>query len=274
MWKIVFSDIDGTLLNKERQVSKKTLAAYDSIRDKADLVLISSRMPNGMTYTHKQFGVENMPLVCYNGGLVLRDGMNDFMDEGNILLDISIPWKTVAEVSDILKDFEANYSVYSYNNWYTTKDDYWTKREENNTQVKAKIVSPDFFRKNKTNAHKIMLMGRKEEMDTLYKNLEENYSELALYRSKDTYIEISHINTSKGLGVNHLLLIHFDEIEVEDTIAFGDNYNDIPLFEAVGYGMAVANAKDELKEVADFVSSFTNKENAVAEFISDNLGYF
>ena len=51
---------------------------------------------------------------------------------------------------------------------------------------------------------------------------------------------------------------------MEDVIAFGDNYNDITMIKNVGFGIAVANATQEVKEVADYVSDFSNKENAVA----------
>ena len=134
MQKILFSDIDGTLLDKNRNISSETYHAYKKVRHQADLVLISSRMPKAMTYLQTALENEAMPLVCYNGGLVLKNGLSNYLNPENLLLDKSIPAKIVQSINKYVEQFSVNFSVYEYDNWYATKNDYWTQREENNTK--------------------------------------------------------------------------------------------------------------------------------------------
>lgn len=268
MWKIIFSDIDGTLLDKERKLSVETIEAYQRIEAHIDLVLISSRMPKGMTYFQDELKNKHLPLVCYNGGLVLKNSIGNYMDKKNILLDVAISATLVQQMGRYLEAFQVNFSVYSYDNWYTTKRDYWTKREENNTRVIAEIVDANFFYTNNIDAHKIMIMGEKEEIDTIYAYCETHFPTISLYRSKDTYIEIASKKTSKGEAVKLLLNNYYPLVAKEHTIAFGDNYNDIPLFQEVGYGVAVENGRAALKELASHVTA-TNKQHGVALFLNE-----
>ena len=268
--KIIFSDIDGTLLDKHRQLSQQTLDAFERIRESIQLVLISSRMPKGMVYFQDELKIKNAPLVCYNGGLILRDTHGDYMREANILLDVAIPSFIVKGISNYLGDKEANLSVYSYDNWYSNKADYWTEREENNTRVKSQIVSPAFFEDNEIPAHKIMVMGEKEEIDAAYTYIETAFPSVELYRSKDTYIEIADRSTSKGIAVDKIMADLFPSVDVKDSIAFGDNYNDIPLFHSVGCTVAVENGRAELKNIADHICPH-NKAHGVATFLNDSF---
>ena len=270
MQKILFADIDGTLLDKNRSISIETFEAYQKVRSQADLVLISSRMPKAMTYLQTALENETMPLVCYNGGLVLKNGLSNYLESENILLDIAIPVDTVRQINDYLELFSVNLSVYEYDNWYTTKNDYWTQREENNTKAKATVVSSDFFRTKEVKGHKIMIMGEKVEVDEIYHYLEKELPTISLYRAKDTYIEVANHDTSKGKGVNVLLNQLYANIDKENTFGFGDNYNDVPLFEAVGFGVAMGNARLELKAMAQAVT-LTNKEHGVARFLNEHF---
>jgi Cof subfamily protein (haloacid dehalogenase superfamily) len=272
MWKIIFSDIDGTLLNKDRNISTETIHAYNRIKTNTDLVLISSRMPSGMTYFQEALNNKHTPLVCYNGGLVLKNSLNAFLNPENILLDISIPFETVRFINDYLKNIEVNFSVYNYNNWYTTKQDYWTAREENNTKSKAAFVASDFFNTHKINAHKINIMGEKSHIDKIYAFLKTEIPTVDLYRAKDTYIEIANKKTSKGLAVEVLLKNFYTTVHKKETIGFGDNYNDIPLFRAVGHAVAVENARSELKAIAH-ATTLSNKAHGVAAFINENFQF-
>ncbi len=267
MKKIIFSDIDGTLLDENRNIAPQTIEAYNRIKQHTDLVLISSRMPSGMTYFQEALNNRHTPLVCYNGGLVLKNSLNAFLETSNILLDIVIPTETVRYINDLVRTIAVNLSVYSYNDWFTTKQDYWTAREEHNTKSKATLVTPVFFEEKAINAHKIMVMGEKEHIDYIYKFLETEIPTIDLYRAKDTYIEIASKKTSKGMAVRRLLSTHYQDIEQKNTIGFGDNYNDIPLFDAVGYAVAVENARPELKAIAHEVT-LSHKEHGVAAFLN------
>jgi len=69
-YKIVFSDIDGTLLNKERQLSTSTISEIKKLKNKIPFILISARMPAAMRHLQKELEIEELPIISYNGGLL------------------------------------------------------------------------------------------------------------------------------------------------------------------------------------------------------------
>jgi len=270
MWNYVFSDIDGTLLNKDRRLSKQTVSVLQEVKKAATIILISSRMPKAMIYFQEELGILEAPLVCYNGGLVLRSG-KDYLHQSNIILDLPISSELTRKIYDMVTAFNVNLSLYSYDEWYTFENDYWTKREVNNTRVSPTFIDSKFMTSNNIPAHKIMVMGDKARIDAIVNSLADQFSsKLHLYRSKDTYLEISSAETSKGHAVNTILQTDQEKPVKPTSIAFGDNFNDISMFQAVDFGVAVNNAKPELLELADAVG-LSNVEDGVAVFLKNKF---
>ena len=115
-----------------------------------------------------------------------------------------------------------------------------------------------------------MAMGSEENIDQIRDFLIENFSEdLHLYRSKPSYLEIAPKAISKLTAIEHLLKNHF-KLPLSQTMAFGDNYNDIEMLKGVGMGIAVGNAKPEVLEIAHMVTT-SGKEDGVAKSISELL---
>jgi len=263
-YRLICTDIDGTLLNKGRELSNATIEEVKRVSP-IPLVLISSRMPNGMRHLQKQFGNENAPLIAYNGGLIL--------DDEKILHSTFIKNTVLEKIIQQCTNTTIHLSLFHGDEWYVPSMDYWAKREENNTKVTPEVkcstkVLNTWIEEGK-GAHKIMCMGDEQEIDTLYKLLETLYSdEIMLYRSKETYIEISHKDISKKTAIDVILNDCYPAISMENVVAFGDNYNDIEMLKAVGLGVAVGNANYEVLKVANAVTD-TNKNDGVAKAIKE-----
>ncbi|MGY5351690.1 HAD family hydrolase [Wenyingzhuangia sp. IMCC45533] len=262
--KIAFTDIDGTLLNSEREVSTMLKEQVNRItKEGVPFILISSRMPAAMTHLQKDLNIEGLPLICYNGGLVIVDG--------EIVDDIFIAPTILEDIADLNKDNNFHISLYNNDDWYVPTMDFWAKREENNTKV-TPIVKPTqevikLWMDEQKGAHKVMCMGDKEHIDYVYSELGKLHGDkLHLYRSKDTYLEIANKNISKLTGIEELLACKYPQLTLENCIAFGDNYNDIEMLKAAKIGVAVANAKEEVLLIADAVSDI-NKKDGVAKAI-------
>jgi len=245
--KIVFSDIDGTLLNSDRQLSERTINTIHQVKEKVPFVLISARMPAAMRHLQQQLKIENQPIICYNGGFVL-------IDEKPVS-STPIEVKTMEELAKFNQDKKIHLSLYHADEWHVPEYDYWAKREERNTKVTPTINHihhvMDDWEKRELGAHKIMCMGEEDKIEKMFQFLNENYSEeLHVYRSKSTYIEIAHKKISKLTAIEYLLENHFN-LTLEETVAFGDNYNDVEMIKGVGMGIAVANARVETKKVAN-----------------------
>ncbi|MGY6648800.1 HAD family hydrolase [Wenyingzhuangia sp. IMCC45574] len=266
--KIAFTDIDGTLLNSEREVSEMLKEQVARISEKnIPFILISSRMPSAMTHLQQDLNIVDLPIICYNGGLILADG--------EVIDDISIPPTILEDIADLNKDENFHISLYNNDDWYVPSMDFWAKREENNTKV-TPIVKPtkdviNLWTQEQKGAHKVMCMGDKEHIDKVYSELGKLHGDkLHLYRSKDTYLEIANKQISKLTGINELLACKYPHFSLENCIAFGDNYNDIEMLKAVKMGVAVANAKEEVLLIANAVSDI-NKKDGVAKAIQKFL---
>ena len=117
-----------------------------------------------------------------------------------------------------------------------------------------------------------MCMGPAEEISEIYKSLMDLYEyDLHIYKSKDTYLEIANKKISKKSAIQTLLDIEFPKLDWKQVIAFGDNYNDMEMLDAVGMGVAVGNAKPEVLAMANFITK-TNKEDGVAMAMNEIMG--
>mgnify|MGYP000003152025 FL=1 len=262
--KIIFSDVDGTLLNSERALSQETINQVNRIKGHIPFVLVSSRMPKQMWYLQELLGTEKEPVVAYNGALVLGKKIWHSTE-----IPISVVEKIVSSNEELFQG-KVHISLYHNDLWYAPSYDDWAKREENNTRTSPEIrsnqeVLTDWKAKN-IGAHKLMLMGEVEDIDKIFSYLNTHFSDtLHIYRGKDTYIEVADIKVSKLTGIDILLKekYHFSR---EEAMAFGDNYNDMDMIANVGFGIAVANAREELKQKAKDIT-LHHRENGVAHYL-------
>lgn len=261
-YKIVFSDIDGTLLNKDRELSETTIREIKKLKNKVPFILISARMPAAMRHLQEELDIEELPIICYNGGLILN---------GNEELSSTvIPIEIVEELSEINKKTGCHLSLYHMDEWYVPEMDQWAKREVNNTKATPEVkdnfeVIKKWKNENK-GAHKIMAMGEEIHINKIRDYLLKNYSEeLHLYRSKDTYLEIANKSISKFSAIELLLKQHY-KYSTSEAIAIGDNYNDVEMLKNIGYGIAVGNARPEAIEAANIVA-----ENSIEDGVAKSL---
>jgi len=261
--KILFSDIDGTLLNEARILSQATISEFKRIKDSVPVILISSRMPKAMVHLQKMAMVDHFPIIAYNGGLILIDK--------KVAFTLEIDTTIVQAMMKFNNQKKVHFSLYNNDDWYVPKMDYWAMREKNNTKVTPIVKSNEdvvaLWKKENKGAHKIMCMGNVDDIDELYSYLEEDFEDqLHLYRSKSTYIEIAPSAISKKTAIEFLLENQYSIYNINEAVAFGDNFNDIEMLGAVGFGVAVDNAKEEVKAVAKY-NTKAGPADGVAHFI-------
>lgn len=259
--KLICSDIDGTLLDVNRQLSKETIAAVQRVKSKIPFLLISSRMPESMRLLQSELGTMETPLIAYNGALILGS-------EGNIIQSTEIPYWITDAICNCIPEFKLHFSLYHQDEWIVPTMDFWAKREMNNTRVSPK-VSPlvdtlALWKQQQKGAHKIMAMGDSEYLDWVEQFISKNYSnQVNAYRSKDTYLEISNNQLDKASALAKLLSTEYPNLSMDEVMAFGDNYNDQTMLESVGWGIAVANAKPEIL-FSIKTHTLTNHQHGVA----------
>ncbi len=262
--KFLCSDLDGTLLSSKSDVSDFTVAVLSQIKDRMRIILVSARMPSGMRYLQERLGITHEPLICYNGALVL-DGKKE-------LASVCIEIEVLKHLHKVCSNFTTDLGLYYQDEWYVSNTTERVAKEAKYTKTIPTFQNTqttlENWEKRGIGAHKIMLMGTKESADALMPVLANNFGTVVhLYRSNDTLIEIAPKSISKLSAINLLL---GQDVSLKDVIAFGDNYNDIEMLKHVGYGVAVANGRDEVKAVSDAIT-LANTEDGVARFIQQHL---
>ncbi len=263
-YKLLCSDLDGTLLATKSDVSAFAVSEIRRIKEHMRIILVSARMPKAMYYIQQDLGILHEPLICYNGAYILHQKLE--------LASTEIPIEQIQTIYGMAHSLEIDLGLYHKDEWYVPSDSERVQKEIRYTKsapvFKGTKATIEDWKTRTIGAHKIMLMGTKESSDLIFPQLKETLGDyLNLYRSNDTLIEIAPKSVSKLSAIQQLL--KGDEA-LEDVIAFGDNYNDIEMLQNVGFGVAVGNARAEVKAIANFVT-LDNTEDGVAHFIKTRL---
>lgn len=271
MIKLICTDVDGTLLNKQRAIDDYTINVFKKLDKSIQVILISSRMPKALWHLQKTLNIEQMPIISYNGGLILSSG--ESFDTEKVIFSQIIAAKSIHKIIALARLQNVHISIYQNNTWLASAMDFYAQREINNTRVHPDGLLTDFADEKLQDfiakgAHKIMLMGKPELIDIIEDSLKTDLS-FSVWRSKDIYLEITP-QTNKAAGLATLLnkFPKYAGITLADVMAFGDNYNDLEMLKEVKFGIAVGNSVPELKNIAYAVTK-TNTEHGVA-FYLDN----
>ncbi|MGB3180949.1 MAG: Cof-type HAD-IIB family hydrolase [Cyclobacteriaceae bacterium] len=262
-YRLLACDIDGTLLNKDKEISGATKKAFKRLADQdTQIVLVSARMPRAMRYLQKELNILHMPSIAYNGGIKLKSSAKP----DDYLSSDGLPVATASQIVDLLEGTDIHPGLYSDDDWVVTKKDGIVEKEIFNTKTEPEIAQVSetlkkWGHKGKV-VHKIMLMGPDEHMQQVHKRIEESsLSGFSIYESKSHLFEIISDNTSKDKALTSLC--EFLDIPMEETVAIGDNDNDLGMIKVAGCGVSMGNGRDELKKVADMVTD-ANTEDGVA----------
>jgi Cof subfamily protein (haloacid dehalogenase superfamily) len=258
MYKAVFLDMDGTLLKSDHSVSEATQATLRKLTGKGiPVILVSARPLDAMLPTANLIGLEKYPLMSLNGSYIVQ--------EEKAIFQAFIDLKTTAALAGEIRPFQASVAYYVQREWFAERSDIWTEHEQKIMDVKLQVqpfaeMAATWAGRN-TGPNKLMVMSEPSSISAIQQHLLSLYQgRLNIYPSKPTYLEIMDIKASKSNALR--FLIEKMKISREETIAMGDNYNDGEMIKYAGMGVAMGNAPDEIKALADYVTD-TNNEDGV-----------
>ncbi len=263
-YKILCSDIDGTLLSTKNDVSNFTISEIIRIKQVIQIILVSARMPQSMTYLQERLNLEQEPIICYNGALIM-DGKKEIFSR-------TMPLELVEGIHLSANEYNIKLGLYYKEEWYVDTDSERVEKETRDTRATPVFRSTETtlsdWKERNISAHKIMLMGTKSATDKIFPLLTKDFgTQVHLYRSNNTLIEVAPKSVSKLSAIKLLLQ---PGQSLSEVIAFGDNYNDLEMIQSVGCGVAVENAREEVKAIANAVT-LRNTEDGVAHWIQQNL---
>jgi len=269
-YKVIFSDIDGTLLTSNHKVTEGTVNAVQKIsKSGIDFILVSARMPRGIIPIQKKLGI-NAPIICFSGALILGKEKND--GTRDIIKNTYMKTVDVKRIYNIMNnDFkDISFSLYQRNQWFVESiDNKWIKLEDEITNSDPTIHEFDLlFQSSELQVNKILCMGEPIRIDELCYKLKEIMPDLIINKSKDTYLEIMECNVLKSNAIKSLEKTL--KVKRNEIIAIGDNFNDMDMIIYAGMGIAMGNSPDEVKAVADAITGI-NDEDGLQQAIEKYL---
>jgi cof-like hydrolase len=258
-YKAVFSDIDGTLLNSQHQITPKTEEAIKNIlKQGIPFIPVSARPPYAITPYTEQLGAQH-GMICYSGALILDKNLT-------ALYSVILAPQDLQKLNALLADFaHLSISYYAGLDWFCNDvNNNWIKQESEITGLSTK-----FLQGNLTDVHKILVMGSAEEIQRVEPVLKQALPHLSIQRSKDEYLEITNSAATKAKAIQFMAQ-HLG-ISAEQVIAFGDNFNDLDMLQYAGLSVAMGNAPDAIKQVAKEVTA-TNNEDGIALVLNRVFG--
>ena len=268
--KVIFSDVDGTILPRGGRISERTKAAVqESVRRGVPFVISSGRWYVSALPVARELGIENAEngfMIIANGGAVVR------MD-GSIVKEWLTPKDAAWRAYEIMKKYDVMMNAFVRNAVYRVNTRAISKKPrglEGYLGDYYRIVNDDweiYEREGLTTPYKLEAYG--EDLEVLAKLrkelLDEGYSVSSAYADN---MEIMQGGYGKGTAVKWLC--EYLGVKPEEAMAFGDNTNDQSMLDAVGWPCAVENAVESLKEGARIVTPPCD-EDGVAQVIEKAL---
>lgn len=261
--KLIAFDLDGTLLNDERELSENNIKAIKKLLNNDIKIVIATGRPfAGFSRFLRQLDIlheDNYSIT--NTGSIIRENI----DDGNIKLN-AMDLNDYLFIKKVTENYD-NLQVAFYTDNYLYID-------EVNPNV-AFIHDKNILRMESRNTSiygnepicRINVMGEKDLLDKFQKEnqkyLEERYTTM---RNETFSFEILNKDSSKGKGLE--FLSKYLNIKRDEIMAFGDNVNDVDMIEYAGVSVAMKNGKDVLKAKADYIAK-SNSDDGVAKFLTD-----
>lgn len=251
--KIVFSDVDGTLLNREHKVLPGTLTAIHSLqRQGIPFVIISARSPSGI-YPIQNENHFSCPIISYSGALIMDQ-------DRNVLYSNGFLQRTAARIIDFIEDkqMDCTWNIYSIDTWIVKdKMDPRVMREENIVHAQATEGTVEDLPED-AYVSKILCMCNPDCILDIEERLKAKFSELSIVKSSDILLEVMQKGVTKQSAVEKLCKLW--KIPMQSTVAFGDHYNDVEMLETVAMPFLMGNAPEELKNRFSNITDSNDEE--------------
>ena len=256
--KLVFIDSDDTLKKSDGTVSERLKKAINENRKIGNRIIICTARPRYQTLeVMKEAGTDSI-IISSNGSEIY-----DASDK-SIIFNSFIDKDLVTKLVEYAFSRDIRLILTTENNEYVTKN-------VRNSRQKLLSNTNYFDELFKCNVKQCMFIDKKsDEISKIKSCLSKNdklhivdeISDNSLYDEK--WFSVTNSNCSKG---NALIIVSkYLKIPIENTIAIGNDKNDISMFEAAGLSVAVANASDDIKSKVDHIT-LSNDEDGVAVFL-------
>lgn len=260
--KVLVLDIDGTLTNSEKQITPVTKQGIQDILKRGHKVILASGRPTpGMRRYEQELELEKYGgyLLSFNGARIVE------CRSGEIVYQRILSQSILPSLYHFAKEHGCGLITYLGDTVISAfEPDEYVKLEARINGLPIRVVE-NFLEFVDFDVNKCLMTAPPEEAAEYEKELRESYQGIAsVYRSESFFIEIMPENVDKATSLDRML--ESLGMTRENAICCGDGFNDVSMIKYAGLGVAMGNAKEEVKAAADYVTS-SNDEDGVAEVI-------
>ncbi len=258
MIKLVALDLDDTLLDSELKISPETARAVSAaVEQGVTVTLATGRMYSSARPYALELGLD-VPLITYQGALVKTSRSQE------VLYHSPVPLELAREMIGYLFSRGFDVNLYMEDQLYAQAGNRWVEEYRKIARVPCQTV-PDLLASLTTAPDKFLVIDEEPQLDRLASVLRQMVGDkLHITKSKPFFLEFTHPEADKAKALAHLAARL--GIAREEVMAVGDSYNDLEMLEYAGTGIAMGNARPEIKAKADYVT-LGNDAHGVAEAI-------
>ena len=265
---IIALDLDGTLLDSNKKLSEKNYAALQKAAE-AGIEIVPT---TGRFYGALPDSIKNLPFLHY--AITINGAQAVDVRSGEVIYSAELPWQQTVELMELFDTLPVIYDCYQENEAYMpaaqkalineiAPDKHYIKMLHELRQPVEDLKS--YLSEKKKGVQKVQFFTKDIALrDKLLNELPQKYDDLSVTCSLVNNLEINQIHANKGEALAALAR-HLNLPETA-TMSFGDGLNDISMLKSAGIGVAMANAQQACKDIADYVT-LSNDEDGVAAAI-------
>ncbi len=259
MIKIVTIDLDGTLFDNVKNISKQNIEAIHKCHELGVKIVIATGRPiSGVRPVLERLDLttDKDYIIIYNGSKILNVGT------GELIFSSTLSGKDVRDLYQESIRLGVNFHAFRKNeelitpkhNPYTDVEKTINRIEDIITDINSISDDEEFL--------KAMLVDSTENLDRCERDINKIYpTKFSMVRSAKIFLEFLNKDADKGKALE--ALAKYLNVDMSDTMAIGDAGNDISMIKRAGVGVAMKNAFKEVLDICDFVT-LSNEESGVA----------
>ena len=266
-YKMLVTDIDGTLVDARQEVPEENRQAVQRLLAAGALFTFATGRIEESTIPYAHDLKINAPSILYNGAKIVD------LERGETLFERNLPMDRAIAALEVASEFDVKTHVYIDGRVYVARIDSvvrdYAKKDRVDCIETGDLVA--FLKSGQTHVPptKFLIIGESESLGILHREIHAVFPEGSLVESDACYLELLPPGVSKGAAL--YVLCEILGLDPADTVAIGDNMNDVEMIQAAGMGVAVENAHPYAKKQAAFVAP-SNEECGVAAVIRRFFG--
>jgi len=247
---LVISDIDGTLITSNHEVTEATKAAAAKLYERGiELSLASSRPPRSIVPLADALKLSG-PFAAFNGALVVKRN-------GEVLARSVISPETIAGVKAIADHFGIAVWLYDDADWWAPWRDAFVDREEHTSGFGPRIDG--YAERITRDANKLTVVGKPELVAQAEQQVLRDLGEqVSASKSKPRFLDVTSYGIHKGTVV--VRLAELLNIPAQRVEVIGDGPNDVEMFKQAGVSIAMGQGVDEVKQAANYLTTSNDDE--------------